>query len=63
METCKACRAEMRMRYPGGDPENGPARLECKGTPAHIHCALCGDPTLATNDLCGKCEDKEMENY
>ena len=27
---CRFCNAKMRMRYPGGDPENGPARMSCE---------------------------------
>jgi hypothetical protein len=26
---CEACGRPLRMQYPGGDPENGPARLAC----------------------------------
>ncbi len=27
---CAECGAEPRLRYPGGDPENGPAAVRCK---------------------------------
>lgn len=28
-EFCRFCGTKLRMRYPGGDPENGPARPSC----------------------------------
>lgn len=29
-EQCSDCGGDLRMRYPGGDPENGPARMDCE---------------------------------
>jgi len=30
----------MHLRYPGNDPENGPARWQCAD--GHLHCDICG---------------------
>jgi len=30
MEKCERCGGNMRMMYPGNDPENGPATMYCK---------------------------------
>ena len=32
---CKFCSSELKMSYPGGDPENGPARMVCSKDDSH----------------------------
>jgi len=33
---CLFCLGNLSMQYPGGDPENGPARLTCSGPDCDI---------------------------
>src|SRR5512140_1689455 len=40
---CPDCGSEMKMLYPGNDPENGPAKLRCpKGCYGGELCDICG---------------------
>lgn len=59
------CGEQMRMKYPGNDPEDGPARWEC--SKGHVECDGCGKATDqykvtsdGTNDYCRECAE---QNY
>ena len=41
---CLFCFGDLRMQYPGGDPENGPAQFMCDGE-------RCGDEEYDAEDM------------
>lgn len=52
---CPECGKKLVMRYPGGDPENGPAGLRCpQYHQAAEPCELC--PHFFHNDQCKECD-------
>lgn len=54
------CESVARLRYPAGDPENGPARLECRT--GHVPCASCTAAwVLQPEYLCEECRGDGFE--
>lgn len=51
--TC-GCGKPVALRYPGNDPEMGPARFECKA--GHVPCQECGAWKDTNGNVDGICE-------